>query len=750
MSKSVPHHQGLRMKPLAAGLAMVFAVGVFTLPTDTGAATRASAGRHALLAQQPRMAPLLAQHQAKRQALVQSRVSGDEKTRAALRAELKVLRGQLHAEGARLSRAESKSTAPATIKGSLAQLRDRLKFNPTTGNESNAALLAQARSRSAQRLAMLQEKWGTAAPARNNAPAAVKATHIVTSCADDGSAGTLRSVIDAAVSGDTVDLTQLTCSTITLASGGIWVPQDGLSIEGPGAAALSIDADNNGTVFDFGGYSGELAISGVTLTNAEVEDWSGGAIWAYAGDVTLRNAVISDSSTFGYYYNVGGSAIAAYDGNITLENSVISGNESYSYDTDVTGAVTSFYGNVVMIDSQVSGNESYGYNAWAEVSAQAGTVTLTDSTVSGNMVTSYQQSYGGGIFSMGGVSLAGSTVTGNMASSYDGQAIGGGILSAGVVSLVNSNISGNTAAVGAGVVAAGGSLSVVDSRISDNTSTEQGGGIFAGYADLTINNSTISGNEAGIGAGIVSLAGSAQIIGSTVSGNSATYLMGGGVVCNYGDLVLTNTTISGNSSNLWGGGVIAAEGAVTLSNSTITGNSAQNAAGIALYEAQMTMNSTIVFGNIELATPPAGVGADIAEVTNGSIVLANSAANLVGDSGIALPAGTLSTNPLLGPLGNNGGLTQTHALGVGSPAINAGNNLAALDNDQRGTGFDRVVGGAADIGAFEVQGGAGPVPIAAPMLVPASSTWALGLLGTLLGFFGWRRGWFSREGRGKA
>ena len=59
------------------------------------------------------------------------------------------------------------------------------------------------------------------------------------------------------------------------------------------------------------------------------------------------------------------------------------------------------------------------------------------------------------------------------------------------------------------------------------------------------------------------------------------------------------------------------------------------------------------------------------------------------------------TNPLLAPLGNYGGPTQTMALLPGSPAINAGTNGPGIPTtDQRGLG--RV--GAVDIGAFESQG----------------------------------------------
>src|SRR5262249_49689158 len=63
------------------------------------------------------------------------------------------------------------------------------------------------------------------------------------------------------------------------------------------------------------------------------------------------------------------------------------------------------------------------------------------------------------------------------------------------------------------------------------------------------------------------------------------------------------------------------------------------------------------------------------------------------------------TDPMLGPLQDNGGPTFTHELLTGSPAIDAGNPsfTPPPDYDQRGPGFPRVVGGRIDIGSFEVQ-----------------------------------------------
>lgn len=76
--------------------------------------------------------------------------------------------------------------------------------------------------------------------------------------------------------------------------------------------------------------------------------------------------------------------------------------------------------------------------------------------------------------------------------------------------------------------------------------------------------------------------------------------------------------------------------------------------------------------------------------------------NSTGGSGFAA-SDLVNVNPQLGPLQNNGGPTETMALLPGSPAINAGDNANAPAYDQRGPGFPRIVDGAIDIGAFEVQ-----------------------------------------------
>ena len=163
---------------------------------------------------------------------------------------------------------------------------------------------------------------------------------------------------------------------------------------------------------------------------------------------------------------------------------------------------------------------------------------------------------------------------------------------------------------------------------------------------------------------------------------------------------MSNSTFANNSINgvYNGGGGIAGGSPLTITNCTIVDNSN---GGIS--NGNMTINNTIVAGN---------TGYDI----SGQIIGNN---NLIGNGTGITNLSNLNTsnlvgtpinpiNPLLGPLQNNGGSTQTMALLPGSPAINAGNTTLAVDAngnqltiDQRGAGYPRVIGPTVDIGAYE-------------------------------------------------
>ena len=311
-----------------------------------------------------------------------------------------------------------------------------------------------------------------------------------------------------------------------------------------------------------------------------------------------------------------------------------------------------------------------------------------------------RNAFDGGIFSSSNsvVSLNDSIVSGNESGVNNGGN-GGGIHASGVVSLTNSTVSGNSSGNGSGGIGIFGQL-------------------FGPYGSLTLINSSVSDNrvtdDGGIGGGIVSSNSDVSLTNSTVSGNSVIGIssQGGGIFTSNGYLSLTNSTVSGNSSGGLGGGirVISNFSPVQFVNSTVTDNLAAGAGGGISFERSqgLILQNSIVAGNTDEGAAP-----DLFATFSGDseLIVEHS---LIGDttgSGVDATTGTgniLNQSALLGPLADNGGPTLTHALLVGSPAIDSGSNLLAVDEngnalttDQRGE--DRIQFGTVDIGAVELE-----------------------------------------------
>jgi hypothetical protein len=252
--------------------------------------------------------------------------------------------------------------------------------------------------------------------------------------------------------------------------------------------------------------------------------------------------------------------------------------------------------------------------------------------------------------------LRGMTVTGGGAEQLGG---GIGIMSRGTLTLINSTVSGNTAFYG-------------------------GGGIH-NEGTLTLTNSTVSGN-------LIHNQGTAMLTNSTVSGNEAAEEGGG--IYNSGTLTLTNSTVSGNEA-AEGGGIFNAsrKAVVTLINSTISGGSAVTSS----YSATTAFQGTVVDGGcvVEGYAPTTSTGHNI-----------ESPGNTCGFDQATDQVDVTAAELNLGPLQDNGGPTETHALGAGSVAIDqilAEDCVDAegepLTTDQRGQPRDSMC----DVGAFEVQ-----------------------------------------------
>jgi hypothetical protein len=287
-----------------------------------------------------------------------------------------------------------------------------------------------------------------------------------------------------------------------------------------------------------------------------------------------------------------------------------------------------------------------------------------------------------------------------------------------------------------------------------------GGGIRnAGI--LTLTDSTISANQVagtefvgGNGGGVLNDSGTMTITRCTISNNSAHYFTGssgdiphssGGGILNYpgGSLTITNSTISDNSCFAadgfglnfggGGGGGVSNGGSMTVRNCTISGNSAggtglatMHGGGIRNFGSLQITSSTIVYNSASAESGAAGGGifgsaptrsdssiialnsAPTGPDFTGGVALQSTGYNIIGNNADAVissqPTDQIGTpaapiDPLLGPLSDNGGTTFTHALQLGSPAIDRG-DPAAPPEDQRGYG--RV--GVPDVGAFEYGG----------------------------------------------
>jgi hypothetical protein len=366
-------------------------------------------------------------------------------------------------------------------------------------------------------------------------------------------------------------------------------------------------------------------------------------------------------------------------------------------------------------------------------------VTLTRSTVSGTPAF-------GLIHTSAPATLDGLKITNGNSGLY----LGGGILAGSALTVISSVISGNNSDSAGGGIAATGTLTIQHSTISGNTAGNAGGGMYGG-AFVELDYSTVSGNSTtgatssvngggGVFArGVVRLlrgdirdntsassaggAYSAQgmnVADSTITGNMATAGSGGGLYVNPATagvtLEISRTTISENTAQGNGGGVFG--GAVGLENSTLTANVASGTGGgvqagtLMTNYATITQNQSVGAGGGVNFVMSADVDATILfDNTSGSATpddIAGAAAvtgqyDIVGASSVGVPADTRTCDPQLGALADNGGPTQTMALGARSCAIDAADSIATVDTDQRG--FARPAGTGttpiADIGAYE-------------------------------------------------
>lgn len=400
-----------------------------------------------------------------------------------------------------------------------------------------------------------------------------------------------------------------------------------------------------------------------SLADLSDDDPGDGACAAATGDCTLRAAVEETDWLFNCY---GGGSCTPDTDIHTI--SLPAGTYYISSELGVGGniVIEGAGSDLTIIDGQDT----------------TGIFTITTGStveISQLKITHGEDGTGAGITNYENLTLLDVVISDN----YADTSAGGGILNWGQLTLVRVIMSGNDTESDGGAIYnhSPGVMNISDTTFYRNKSLD-----------------TTGLNEGGA----ISNQGTMTIERTTFEGNSAPK---GGAFDNWGTALLTNVTISNNTANTpltTGGGAMRNESGANLTlrnvtiadNTTTTGAAFYNGGNISVAHT-IIANNTVFNCNLGLTVPTVPVSHH--NIDSGSTC------NFYDGSVL------YNTAPLLDPLADNGGYTETHALGDGSPAIDAGDNCMSggspILTDQRG--FPRTVDGdvdgtaTCDIGAFE-------------------------------------------------
>jgi hypothetical protein len=559
------------------------------------------------------------------------------------------------------------------------------------------------------------------------AASAWAATDTVMNSNDAGS-GSLREVIATAGNGEAIVFdSSLDGETIELTSGAIGIDKS-LTIEGPGASELTINAGHNSQIFTVA--SGDLSISGLTLADGAAPE-EGGAIYNEStGSLSVSDCTFTGNTAGGdggggnlsgmghggaIYVSFTAASLAVSDCTFTGNTAGGDGGDGLgsgrgrggAIDYHGAGALTvtrsTFTGNTVGGNGNVGPQSGLGRGGAIFLSEFAASTSITDSTFTSN--TAGGDGGTGSLSGRGdGGAIEGESGTGPVtvtASTFTDNAVGG------------QSGGGSGSGFGSGgAIRSFSSLSIAESTFAGNAAGGQGSNGFGGaihnfnnVSALTVSGSTFANNTAG-GQGGAGNGGAIRV--SSISARSAS---------------ITNSTLIGNAAG--GGGAVGHGGAVevdgpvsaTLASVTIDENEVGAGGTGAGVDGAITVTAraTIVSGN---------TGA-----TNCDAPVATSNYSLEGPSsgdtscGFDLP----SADPALEALADNGGPTETQALPASSPAVDAVPVAKCPTKvDQRGEPRPDNGKSVCDVGAFELQ----DPPVAPAITSAPAATFQVGKAGS--------------------
>ncbi|HVQ38409.1 MAG TPA: Ig-like domain-containing protein, partial [Pyrinomonadaceae bacterium] len=558
-----------------------------------------------------------------------------------------------------------------------------------------------------------------------------------------------------------------------------------MTITGPGASVLTVKrataAATNFRVFEIAATK-TVIISGMTISNGKVvgtdaaslSGLPGGAAFGggilNAGTLTLQNAVVSDNhvtggnggSSTGAAGGAGGDAKGGgiySSGTVTLTNTTVNGNNT------ATGGIG---GNSDGANANGNGGAGLGGGVYSLGST---TLTLTNSTISGNAAVggaagtggsgggSVGSGSGGGVYNDGATAPATANITGSTISGNSATLNGGGIFNIGTgtnatLNITNSTISGNTANNDGGGIHNDGATGTTtlqsvtvtrNSADNDNNAAGTGGGINVVTGVVNLKNTLVAGNLKGstilqvetatvLVPATVTTAGNAKVVvmAAGMTGSPKTVTVAVALADTAADVAGKMRTALGLDSDVNAFFTISgATDQIILTAKTVAANDAtmnietDNDTSVGLTPAPTSADTTPgrtasdIAGAITVAASASAFNL-IGDADSSGGVTNGTDSNIVGVAGVGVRHITTILNSLLA---NNGGATNTHALVIGSAAIDSGDT--ALMTDQRG--FPRPVN-VDDIGAYERQ--APTVTPGTPDLQAGSDSFGAGTAGT--------------------
>ena len=244
---------------------------------------------------------------------------------------------------------------------------------------------------------------------------------------------------------------------------------------------------------------------------------------------------------------------------------------------------------------------------------------------------------------------------------------------------------------GGGIFISNSSPILTNLIVNNNSAESMGGGVFNESSSPRLSNVTFTANSAQAGGGMANYNSAPRLTNVTFNSNYSL-VYGGGMYSTFNCIpMLTNVTFSSNHSDREGGGILNESSNSILINVTFYSNTADVGGGaISNYRSNPTITNAILWGN------------NPAQIFNWQSTTNINYSNIEGGH---IGTGNFNLDPQLAPLADNGGLTQTHALGAESPAIDKGDPNNCSMTDQRD--FFRPIDGdadgvpACDMGAYE-------------------------------------------------